>query len=387
MDAVAYSYADKQAKRIEKFIENPDSTSGIVTTPKVIEAGETVTIPAGRMAVLPNLQIDGDLVIDGDVFVPSGATFGNLESQIDLKAPLDSAALVNPTINGIAQSGYSGFKNYIINGGFDVWQRGTTFISSPNEAYHSDGWAGGFAGASCNVYKGGAVFSSGEHTLAIDGVAGNTVAVLKQRIESVNCRNFKQGRTFTLSCEIYSNSNTATKAVDFIVSRPVGPDTYSSTVDSTLIGSTTTIGGSKKISFTFQIPSQYFAWGLELYINIPQGLQAGQTIAFGNVQLEEGSVATSFENRPIGLEFSLCQRYYEVGNVKFYIPNSGASSTFTTVQYSVGKRTIPSLTFSSAGIIGGYNPPSSIETSYTSGFIGIKVGEEQNYRFIASAEL
>ena len=29
------------------------------------------------------------------------------------------------------------------------------------------------------------------------------------------------------------------------------------------------------------------------------------------VQLEEGSVATPFELRPIGLELSLCQRYYE----------------------------------------------------------------------------
>ena len=30
-----------------------------------------------------------------------------------------------------------------------------------------------------------------------------------------------------------------------------------------------------------------------------------------NIQLEEGTVATPFEQRPIGLEFSLCQRYYQ----------------------------------------------------------------------------
>ena len=33
-------------------------------------------------------------------------------------------------------------------------------------------------------------------------------------------------------------------------------------------------------------------------------------IAATNVQLEEGSIATPFEQRPIGLELSLCQRYY-----------------------------------------------------------------------------
>jgi hypothetical protein len=33
-------------------------------------------------------------------------------------------------------------------------------------------------------------------------------------------------------------------------------------------------------------------------------------VAVTEVQLEEGSIATPFEQRPIGLELSLCQRYY-----------------------------------------------------------------------------
>ena len=88
MDAVSYSLASKQAHRIEKFIENPDSTSGIVTVPKVIASGETITIPAGRVAVLPNAQVDGVLNIEGEVFIPSGATFGDLDAKIALKADI-----------------------------------------------------------------------------------------------------------------------------------------------------------------------------------------------------------------------------------------------------------------------------------------------------------
>ena len=66
MDAISYSYADKQAKRIKKFIENPDSNSGVLTQPKVIEAGETVTIKSGRQAVLTDTVVNGDLVIEAD---------------------------------------------------------------------------------------------------------------------------------------------------------------------------------------------------------------------------------------------------------------------------------------------------------------------------------
>ena len=66
MDAISYSHSVKQEKRIKKFIANPDSNSGIVTQPKVIEAGETVTIKSGRQAILADTVVDGDLVIEAD---------------------------------------------------------------------------------------------------------------------------------------------------------------------------------------------------------------------------------------------------------------------------------------------------------------------------------
>lgn len=82
MDIISFNEASTANSRIESFIENPDSTSGIVTVPKVIASGENITIPAGRVAVLPNVQVDGTLNIEGDVFVPSGATFGDLEKGL-----------------------------------------------------------------------------------------------------------------------------------------------------------------------------------------------------------------------------------------------------------------------------------------------------------------
>ena len=82
MDATSYSYADKQAKRIKKFINDPDSTSGVLTVPKVIASGESVTIPAGRVAILPDVQVDGTLNVLGDIFIPSGTANSKVVQKV-----------------------------------------------------------------------------------------------------------------------------------------------------------------------------------------------------------------------------------------------------------------------------------------------------------------
>ena len=66
MDIISLNEAATANGRIEKFNANPDSNSGVLTQPKVIEAGETVTIKSGRQAILADTVVDGDLVIEAD---------------------------------------------------------------------------------------------------------------------------------------------------------------------------------------------------------------------------------------------------------------------------------------------------------------------------------
>ena len=75
MDIISLNEAATANGRIERFTTNPDSNSGVLTQPKVIEAGETVTIKSGRQAILADTVVDGELVIEAgaDVFVPAGA--------------------------------------------------------------------------------------------------------------------------------------------------------------------------------------------------------------------------------------------------------------------------------------------------------------------------
>ena len=69
MDIISFNEAATANDRIERFTTYPDSNSCVLTQPKVIEAGETVTIKSGRQAVLTDTVVDGDLVIEADADV------------------------------------------------------------------------------------------------------------------------------------------------------------------------------------------------------------------------------------------------------------------------------------------------------------------------------
>ena len=69
MDIIAFNEGATANGRIEKFNANPDSNSGIITQPRVIEAGEIASIKSGRQAILGDTVVDGDLVIEADADV------------------------------------------------------------------------------------------------------------------------------------------------------------------------------------------------------------------------------------------------------------------------------------------------------------------------------
>lgn len=59
------------------------------------------------------------------------------------------------------------------------------------------------------------------------------------------------------------------------------------------------------------------------------------------IQLEEGPVATPFELRPIGTEFALCQRYYQVGN---YFSNVATGGNPIKAPFITSMRESPTMT-------------------------------------------
>ena len=166
MDIISFNESSTANGRIESFIKNPDSTSGIITVPKVIASGETITIPAGRVAVLPNVQVDGVLDIQGDVFIPAGSSISQTVSNA-----------YNYTLGGTTLSTWSSLSVMEGAGGTFFGSNGISALTGSNAMYNGT-WkykVDGSAGLQL-VNQGSHQFRVGAAGLAGGNITWDTVA-------------------------------------------------------------------------------------------------------------------------------------------------------------------------------------------------------------------
>jgi hypothetical protein len=209
-------------------------------------------------------------------------------------------------------------KNAIINGNFDIWQRGTTFANPITGSYTADRWMIEFNGSG-----GTRTISRQQFLTVIDETGdyffqwqqtanevGNTFRFLTQKIENV--RTFS-GKYVTVS--FYSNTpSTFSCAVDLVQFFGTG-GSPSATVFVTPQSFTTTTAVTK-FSLTFLVPSisgKTIGSNNDDYLSLRFSLPANTTFAYFNlfnVQLEEGQFASPFEYRTPQQELALCQRYF-----------------------------------------------------------------------------
>lgn len=269
------------------------------------------------------------------------------------------------------------FRNKLINGNFDIWQRGDSFTLAQ---YTADRWYSGNTGSTKTASK--QLFTLGQTEVpgnptyfmrhVVNSVAGadNTVTMF-QAIESVRTL---AGKKATLSFYAKADSN-KNIAVDFAQAFGIG-GTPSSTIvgiGAQLIPITTSW---KKYAVTVDIPNitgktlgtnndcLYVSFWFDAGSNLASrtanlGQQSG-TFDIAQVQVEEDSVATPFEERPIETELALCQRYYEKSYGITITPGTNSTGsmltrylTYTTSStyssdirgvYKVTKRNIPTVT-------------------------------------------
>lgn len=240
---------------------------------------------------------------DGDQwFKTSDGTFYIYVVDVDGGQWVESQAPI--TANGY----YS--PNYIINGGFDIWQRGTSATLATTgltNYYTADRWAtynptgtGALAQDTTNVPTGL------RFGLRFTASAANSSCNFYHTIETANASQLA-GKTVTLS---FYASGTAglTPQIALLSSTTTDASWTSSftTVGSTTITATTTV---TRYSLTAVVPIN--AKTLQVFVG-SGNLANGNFLSFTGVQLEEGSVATTFRRNANSIqgELAACQRYY-----------------------------------------------------------------------------
>jgi hypothetical protein len=76
---------------------------------------------------------------------------------------------------------------------------------------------------------------------------------------------------------------------------------------------------------------------------------------FSLAQLEPGTVATPFEQRPIGTELALCQRYFQEHQFQTGGVTASGVAMYGQIFYSVQMRSVPTAAFSSVGAVGNFD--------------------------------
>lgn len=262
-------------------------------------------------------------------------------------------------------------KNCLINGGMDIWQRGTSAAGS-YPTYLADRWMNyrAVAGSTFSRQVTGDTTNlpSIQYCQRLQRNSGNTATndiLISQSLESVNSIPLA-GKTVIMSFYARSGSNLSSSGSTMFAGIFSGTGTDQNYIAG-YTGNATVINQSKTLTTTWQrftVTGTVGATATEIGVQLgftPTGTAStNDYIEITGVQLELGSTATTFSRTggTIQGELAACQRYYWRNTANgVYTPLSGvgvfASSTSfrPTISYPVTMRTTPSVAVSAANQI------------------------------------
>jgi len=216
-------------------------------------------------------------------------------------------------------------RQAIINGNFDVWQRGTSF-SHTSDAYTADRWITAFTGPETTARSTDVPDINSLYSLKITAtMAASDAARISYKMEGSSSGRFS-GKTITLSfwlkIDDTTNLETATGNGTYLdILYPSALDTFTTT--ETAIGLQTiaipTANTWTKYSYALTLPSvspatsYSIANGLQISIRFRKNATVEtltKNIYLAQVQLCAGEVALPFQPKSFEEELRACQRYY-----------------------------------------------------------------------------
>ena len=314
-------------------------TVKIDTTSIVISSG-TISVPVGTTAVTGILRPDGTSVV-----VSSGV--------ISVTRNFTTSFAVSGTV--VMSSPFT-FRNRLINGNFQYWQRGTT--TSTSGTYLADRWI------ASNISTQLRTTDSPDARFPYSIEFGNTIAtypLIAQRLEPEIAAGLVSS-DLTISFWAKNTSGNAQLYVE--LAYPQTTSVYTSTMiqisgtAGAFLANPPTVSswGFYSYTWTSAVMTTALAQGLE--VRIVRDNTAPSTTRVTGVQLESGGAATPFELLPLQQQLALCQRYFELVG--------GTTGTWQGAyhhqRYKVTKRTTPTLALFN-GSLSGANFDAGVDTT------------------------
>lgn len=250
-------------------------------------------------------------------------------------------------------------RNLFINGGFNIWQRGTSgadgFIA---DRWGCLAWGGATVAQSRQLFSNDAMLPgnpSAYYRNTFSGASGMSGIQLYQCIENVHTLAGRQGiLSFWAKADApiavgidlfqqYNSSDTAYLGVDTHIVLTTEWARYELPINPPPIPAGTSLDNTSNLKVVFWLSDG--GGYADRTDELPQ--QSG-IFDLAMVQLEAGSIATLFEQRHVAEELALCQRYYELGTERGLMCSftiySGRSYRLGT-RFMTQKRVPPAVVF------------------------------------------
>jgi len=416
-------------------VSSPGNTAYFSSTSFTATGGQTTFTPSGSYQVgFINVIRNGSQLAPADYTATNGTTVTLLNActagdivvievytltSISNALPLTGGTVTGATtfnagvtVNGANVSGFTGFKNRIINGGMMIDQRNAgASVTANDNVFGVDRFQYAMSQNSKGTSQQSSIAPTGfVNSLLFTSSSAYTVGsaesfIIRQHIEGFNVADLGWGTasaaTITLSFWVRS-SLTGTfggSLVNNAVNRSY-PFSYTISAANIWEQKTLTIAGDtsgtwltnngRGVSVHWSLGTGSTlsgtagAWSGSNFNSVTGAVSVvgtnGATFAITGVQFERGSNATSFEFRDYGRELMMCQRYYAKGR-SAGIPRSADNVFISYTTFKVEMRAAPTVT------------PSDGLVQYTAvdAWSGYKVpgvsGGFQDFTWTASIEL
>lgn len=276
------------------------------------------------------------------------------KAQLIAGTSSQDVTFANAAVSSLNGGPLAGTRNRIINGNFDIWQRGTSTTTTGN-TYLADRWASAFASGGTVSQETSSLPSGSRFAWKFVASTSNTFMQMGQAIEFNNCHDF-QNTTVSISFMARAvNSNAGSTALTVRTRTIAGVDgtcLFAGANSDTSVTLTTTW---TRYTVTRTLPATFGSLSLEFVLGSHIN---GDGIMLAQVQLEAGTTATPFERRSFDQEVAACQRYYfktfglttapAKGLSGFLLPAVSGSFTgnrYFAYQYPVPMRATPTILY------------------------------------------